>query len=221
MVAIWRGGPIPQKAAPALYHITHVSNIASIATTGAIWSYNKRQALGIRHVNIAHSHIRERRASRIVEGPQGGSLNDYVPFYFAPRSPMLFVIHKGGVQGYQGGQKEIVHVRVQAREVDEEGISWVFTDGHAEMDYATFYSSLDDLDKIDWPLMVDKFWGGTAEDPNRTFRRQAEFLVHQGLPWRLVRGLAVIDHATAARLEEALKDADHKPEIEVKPTWYY
>ena len=37
-------------------------------------------------------------------------LADYVPFYFAPRSPMLYAIYKCNVQDYTGSQEEIVYL---------------------------------------------------------------------------------------------------------------
>jgi len=39
-----------------------------------------------------------------------GCVADYVPFYFAPRSPMLYKLHKGGVPNYTGGQDPLVYL---------------------------------------------------------------------------------------------------------------
>lgn len=42
-------------------------------------------------------------------GPKGVPA-DYVPFSFAPRSPMLYVIDKGGIPEYGEGQDPLVHL---------------------------------------------------------------------------------------------------------------
>lgn len=62
----------------------------------------RRQRIG--YTNIAHQNIQDRRAYRQVPFDPGGVLHDYVPFYFAPRSPMLYTISRGNVVGYEQGQ---------------------------------------------------------------------------------------------------------------------
>jgi ssDNA thymidine ADP-ribosyltransferase, DarT len=56
------------------------------------------------YYNIGYKNLIDKRGSRIVPVEPGGVLNDYVPFYFAPRSPMLYSIHTGFVQGFTGSQ---------------------------------------------------------------------------------------------------------------------
>ena len=43
---------------------------------------------------IGMRHIKERRARKIVPIVPGETLADFVPFYFAPRSPMLYAMSK-------------------------------------------------------------------------------------------------------------------------------
>lgn len=43
---------------------------------------------------IAHNTIQDRRAQTYVPCLPGGNPHDYVPFYFAPCSPMLYAAHK-------------------------------------------------------------------------------------------------------------------------------
>lgn len=84
-------------------------------------------------MGIAHQHIKDRRARKAVTVAAGGTLADYVPFYFAPRSPMLFTITKGNVEGYTGGQGQVVHLASTVEAACGLGSPWCFTDGHADM----------------------------------------------------------------------------------------
>lgn len=51
-------------------------------------------------VDVGKDNIKEGRRRRTVPIGPGGVVADYVPFYFAPRSPMLFTIDKGSVPQY-------------------------------------------------------------------------------------------------------------------------
>jgi hypothetical protein len=135
---------------------------------------------------------------------------------------MLYVIHKGAVAGYAGGQSEVVHLVSIAEEVEAAGHDWVFTDGHADMPPLTsFYDNFDDLDKVDWKVMKSKYWHDTVDHPDRLRRRQAEFLVHDSCPWELISKIGVYNQETAENVLEILTDVVHRPELEIVPGWYY
>lgn len=135
---------------------------------------------------------------------------------------MLYAIHNGFVDGYDRGQSEVVHLIASAEAVDQADLAWVFTDGHAEMAPLTdFYDDLHHLDKIDWGIMNSTYWHDTDEDPDRKRRRQAEFLVHEFFPWKLVIGVGVYSEAIAGRVREILEKAKHKPDVQIQRRWYY
>ncbi len=58
---------------------------------------------------------------------------------------------------------------------------------------------------IDWEIMKDRYWNDTDEDGDRKRRRQAEFLVHQAVPWSLVRAVCVIDANISAQVKQILQ----------------
>ena len=93
-----------------LYHITHLDNLPGILRTGCLHCHRQLHQAGQHPVNIAYQGIQDRRASTRVPCGPGGVLHDYVPFYFAPRSPMLYAIHRNQIQGYSGGQSPILHL---------------------------------------------------------------------------------------------------------------
>jgi hypothetical protein len=56
-------------------------------------------------MNIGYSHLKQARLARNVDKADGGTLGDYVPFYFCNRSVMLYIISKGH-QDYSGGKRK-------------------------------------------------------------------------------------------------------------------
>lgn len=134
---------------------------------------------------------------------------------------MLYAIHTGYVAGYQGTQEHVIHMVTTAETIAGESLPFAFTDGHAEIAFSSFYTGLDDLENVDMPLMRATIWRDTKEDGDRKRRRQAEFLVHNFLPWRLFAGIGVINAKMEAEVNRVLSGADHKPPVTVQRGWYY
>ncbi|NER36024.1 MAG: DUF4433 domain-containing protein [Oscillatoria sp. SIO1A7] len=206
-----------------IYHIPHVNNLESIIKSGRLLSYSTMQKERIQYKNIAHQNIQNRRATTFVPCGSGGKLHHYVPFYFAPRSPMLYAIHKGNVEGYPG-QELVAYLVSTAQAVQEAKLPFVFTDGHAIMEITNFFDTLTQLDKIDWHLMKEKYWNDTNQDMDRKRRRQAEFLVHSFLPWELVTEIGVFNLQNITKIEQSLQKSQnvmHKPIVKMRKEWYY
>ena len=128
-----------------LFHFTHVSNLASIAAQG-LCSDSEIAVSQTRPTEVGSPSVKELRRSRSVPPPLGGSVSDYVPFYFAARSPMLYMISKGGVPTYSGGQDEIVYLVTSIEAIVREGLRFVFTDRNAALGYARYGEELEALD---------------------------------------------------------------------------
>jgi hypothetical protein len=206
---------------PPIYHITKLANLEGIIGTGELFATNRLHRDGAGYASIAYDHIQERRARyRVPCGPRG-VLHDYVPFYFAPRSPMLYTISRGNISSCPEGQRPILHLVADVEAIDAAGIRYVFTDGHAVMAFSRFFEDLARLDQIDWAIMREHYWNDTLEDGDRKRRRQAEFLVHESLPWELVSQIGVISNQIRERVVEILAGAAHQPEIVVRSNWYY
>jgi hypothetical protein len=205
-----------------IYHITSVKNLPLILSSGGLMAKSKLTKQDISYTDIAHQSIQDRRAQISVPSQTGGMLHDYVPFYFAPRSPMLYAIHCGSVQGYEGGQNQVIHLRYMVEDLAKAKIPFVFTDGHAAMKFSMFYDDLESLSSaIDWPLMRSNFWADTPEDGDRKRRRQAEFLVHDFCPWEIICEIGVQNSQIQQEVEEMLSNADHSTPVKVYAGWYY
>ncbi len=204
-----------------LYHITHLDNLPGILRAGCLHCYRQMSDGGLHPVNIAYPGIQDRRATTSVPIGPGGVLHDYVPFYFAPRSPMLYALHRNQVEGYSGGQVPIVHLVTSVARLTETGHQFVYTDGHATMVFSRFFADVADLDQIDWPVMQERYWNDTPEDPDRKRRRQAEFLVYSRVEWPAMIGFGVIDSRVEARVNAILAEHDVTALVRVRRQWYY
>ena len=205
-----------------LSHITSIRNLSVLLQCGELRSKNQQQITQASYTYIAYKHIQDRRAAKTVPCGPGGTLHDYVPFYFAARSPMLYAIHKGYVEGYEAGQASILHLVTSPEAIGNASLDFVFSDGHAVMGYTTFYDDLASLpEAIDWEIMKAEYWNDTDEDGDRKRRRQAEFLVYQRFPWSLILGIGVQNQATAGKVNQILKACGQTADVRVLPNYYY
>lgn len=103
----------PVPAQPKIYHITHVDNLPAIVRDRVLVSDATMLARGGPSVTIGMSEIKRRRIEEImVTSHPDTKVGDYVPFYFCPRSVMLYLIYRANHQdlSYRGGQDPIVHL---------------------------------------------------------------------------------------------------------------
>ena len=211
-------------AAPRIYHITHVDNLPGIVADGGLVSDAEIIARGGSATVIGMSEIKRRRVERLpVPCHPGTRVGDYVPFYFCPRSIMLYVIHQANHPelSYRGGQGPIVHLEASLRDVvawaDETNRPWAFSLSNAGAFYAEFRADLADLGDIDWAAVnATDFRARQIKEG-----KQAEFLVHRSVGWEQIARIGVRSQGIRARVEEALGAAAHRPKVEVQPGWYY
>ncbi len=204
-----------------IYHITPIDNLESIISEGGLLAYNVMLETGTNYTNIAYENIQDRRARIRVPCGAGGVLHDYVPFYFAPRSPMLYTINQGNVPNYTQGQAALIHLVSDVEDIDARGLDFVFTDGHAVMQFTDFFDDLDYLGAIDWDVMESRYWSDTNEDNDRKRRRQAEFLVRNFFPWELITEIGVINYTIQSQVENILQIFTDQTPVRVHKDWYY
>lgn len=155
------------------YHFTSIQNLESIIDNG-IYSTNQKIARGITHVNVAEEGIQRRRAQMQVPGANGRCVHDYVPFYFAKKTPMqLAVLHKKNVD-----QQFIIYFAVSIALLDTRPGAF-FTNASANTDIPpSFFSGnaqSDQLDSLDWPTIDSSGW--RYADENQRHRKMAELLL--------------------------------------------
>lgn len=212
-------------ATPRIFHITHVDNLPGILATGGLLSDAAMIQRGAPPVTIGMSKIKQRRLSLPVHCHPGDHVGDYVPFYFCPRSIMLYLMHRGNHPelSYRGGQAPIVHLSADlhsvVRWVEATGGRWAFSTSNAGAYHATFHASLANLHHVDWQAVTaTDFRDASVRDG-----KQAEVLVRDFLPWPLVTRVGVGSLATLQRAKACIMSAgtSHVPLVSVEPSWYY
>ena len=170
-----------------LFRITHIGNVPWILKNGL--HCKNTGILDPNFVTIGNPELISKRTSRDVPIAPGGTLSDYIPFYFTPFSMMMYNIHTGygGIRRVRNA--DIVMMVTSFRMLVEQGVPAVYTDRHAYLRTACFFSSLNDLDMIDWPLMQARDFRRDDEDPGKTDRYQAEALIHIHLPVEFLSGI--------------------------------
>ena len=204
-----------------LFHFTHLDNLESIARRGLL-ADNRMPEDGFK-TEVGEPSIKERRRERAVPCGPRGVVADYVPFYFAARSPMLFSIHAGNVPTYEGGQDDIVYLVSRIERIVELGLPFVFTNRNAVLGSAAFSDDIARLDDefVDWELMRQKMWDNTAEEPDRKQRRMAEFLVHRQVPWEALLGVVAFDEARSEQASRILDSARITTNVGAISRWYF
>ncbi|MBN2576412.1 MAG: DUF4433 domain-containing protein [Deltaproteobacteria bacterium] len=210
-------------ARPKLYHITHVDNLAAIAKEGVLVSDAAMIARGGPSQAIGMSEIKRRRIEELeVSCHPGTKVGDYVPFYFCPRSVMLYVIHCANHPDltYRGGQGPIVHLEADLHAViawaRANGRRWAFSLSNAGAYYAELRCRPEDLDQLDWnAISATDFRSAQVKEG-----KQAELLVHESFPFALVERVGVCSPAIRASALTAVGMAS-QPAIEVCPAWYF
>jgi hypothetical protein len=187
------------------YHFTHISNLIGILEVGELRCDALVVASAALATETADPGLKERRRRFPVPCGPGGCLANYVPFYFAPRSPMLLRVATGRVPDYSEGQDPLVFVVVDADVVAMQ-YPVVMTDGHPLGALSTFFTDLGELDaRLDWQVMNATYWNDTDADGDRMRRRQAELLVLHHIALGDTLGLACRTEATRLAVEQLLE----------------
>jgi hypothetical protein len=152
----------------------------------------------------------------------GGVVADYVPFYFAPRSPMLFSILGGQVKEYADDQTHLIYLVSRLSRVTGLDLAWVATDRNAVLATAKFTGEQQALSSlIDWQIMEAKYWANTADDGSRRERRMAEFLVQHVVPWSAFTHVGTCCDQRQEEVRRLLSTSEHRPKLLVTPSWYF
>lgn len=207
----------PERA--LIFRITHIDNVQWLLEHGLHSRNSPNCDPSFR--NIGNPELIERRHHREVPIPPGGTLSDYIPFYFTPFSIMLYNIHTGYGGVDRVPNRDIIILVSSLHRVAELGASFVFTDKHSYLQTAAFSNLMDNLKNIDWALLNTKNFRNDPEDPGKKERYQAEALIHQHLPVEGLLGIGCFNDDVKGGLQEAADSCNVSIQVLTRPGWFF
>lgn len=202
-----------------IFRITHRANVQWILQHGLHCPNSK--TLDPNHVGIGNPELIERRKHRTVPIGPGGTLSDYVPFYFTPHSPMLYNIRTGWGGVPRRENQDIVILVASLRDLVARNIGFVFTDSHALLQTTQFFNSVDQLDKIDWTILQRRDFKRDDNDPGKLERYQAEALIRSTMPVSELRGIVCYTDAVTDHVHHVCAKFNLRTKVIKKPEWYF
>lgn len=202
-----------------IFRITHIRNVPWILEHGLHCESSRVRDPDF--VSIGSEDVIPKRAVREVPIPPGGALPDYVPFYFTPRTPMLYNIKTGSGQGVvRRPMSEIVVLVSSLHRLRDQAVAFVFTDRHALMATARFSSDLADLDWLRWGDLRHSDFARDADDPGKFEQYQAEALAHHAVPLAALLGIACFNEQTRGTIVEEASRRHLRVDVACRPRWF-
>ena len=206
----------PEKA--LIWRIVHRDNLPWILDNGLHCGNSDIRSAD--WVDIGNPELIDKRANHLVPLPPAGVLGDYVPFYFTPFSVMMKNIHSGrGV--LQRANEEIVILVSSIPHIQAQGLDFLFTDSHAYYQWTNFYNNVNDLAKIDWPILQARDFARDPNDPAKFERYQAEALIHQSCPISGLLGIVCYTDALKNNIQQLLNEHNLNLSVHARTGWYF
>lgn len=178
---------VPEKI--WLFRMVHWQNVEHILRHGLC--RREHPLADPNYINIGHNQLITDRHDYPIPLEGAGNLGEYVPFYFAGHSPMLYAIMNGYLGVQRRPQYDIVFVVSSFEKIQSSGLEFVFTDRNAKKAIANYYNQVVDFNKIDWAAVKSKVWENTIDYLDRKELKQAEFLARNHVPAHCIEMLVV------------------------------
>jgi len=203
-----------------LFRITHVANLPWLLRHGLHAARGQFADPGF--VTIGNPDLIDKRTRRAVPLPPGGMLSDYVPFYFTPKSPMLYNI-KTGYNGITKRSNDDIAILVSScQQMTAGGVTMLYTDRHAYTMTAAWTADMDDLATlIDWDILRRHDFARNDAYPDKMERYQAEALAHRHVPPAALLGIGCVSDRVRSAIEEAVQISGAAVQVFSRPGWYF
>lgn len=207
-----------EKKLQYAFRLVHIDNIPHILEHGLVRADSPNA--NSKYVPIGDQLVIEKRKNRLLETSSWKKIGDFIPFYFGPRSPMLYVIQ----HGYNGVKRidaeKIVYCVIRLEDIIRDGIECYFTDGHVLNGLTqVFHRSL--LDRVDEFVKYNEVFAYRWDDDENLDlkrRKEAELLLENDLPVQYIKGFVVYNLETKQSLLSMGVDEE---KVVVRPNYYF
>lgn len=206
----------PEKA--LIWRIIHRKNLDWILDNGVCCANSNN--LSPTYVNIGNTDLIGKRRDRKVLIEPGGTLADYVPFYFTPFSVMMLNIHSGR-SVTQRSNDEIIILVSSLRKVKKLEIPFLFTNAHAYPQWTSYFNDLKNLNEVDWDLLQRRDFKRDPDDPQKIERYQAEALIYERLPVSGLIGIICHTDLEKKSIEDRIQKRDLCLSVHTRKDWYF
>lgn len=202
------------------YRIIHRDNLGHILKNGIVNKLHKDADTDF--VAIGNLEIIDVRSSTQVKIDGYGNIGEYVPFYYTPRSIMLFNI----VTGYYApkvprrNKDEIIVIRCLIEKLAHNS-KWFFTDGQANDGETNHYNDLSYLNNIDWACIQQSNFNKSDGDYDRQRRYQAEFLVYDSVPVNCIESISVYNRTMEQKVVEEIQHANLEIPVHIYKPYFF
>jgi hypothetical protein len=198
-----------------IFRIVHRENLPAVLSAGCHCK-NANNMKG--YVQIGNAELIDKRATRPIGCGPGGTLGDYVPFYFTPYTPMLLNITTGYNGVVKRSMEDIIILVASLHKLKDLGIAFVFSDRHAYLKTARFTDDLADLDWIIWKTLQERDF--KKDDIDKFEKYQAEALVYKHLPLSALSCVVCLNDSVRAAVQAEADARELKLKIVSRPKWY-
>ncbi len=205
-----------------IYHIIHIDRLPSVIADDYLWCDDimvNRPGTG---TPIGMNAIKSRRLYELTLSSHPDLyVGQCVPFYFCPRSVMLYLIYQGNHPDleYKGGQGPIIHLEADLGDsikwAERNNLRWAFTLSNAGSYYFEDRCDLKKLKEINWQAVQERSWSHCKEP------KQAELLIENNFHWTMISRIGVISPNLYSKVSQCLASSKHKPPIAIEREWYY
>ncbi|HWZ15883.1 MAG TPA: DUF4433 domain-containing protein [Mucilaginibacter sp.] len=204
-----------------VFRIIHIDNLKHDLSKG-LYCKNANKIFRD-YVSIGSNEVIGKRDTKVVKCHPNYVVNDYVPFYFSVRTPMLFNIKTGhGVKTFP--QKDIVYLCCKFTDLACEKFNWCYTNGNAAAAITKFFSTFEKINEdIDWhSVNTTDFRDENADgDEDRIRKKHAEFLVREHVPAKYIKKIVVLNNDVKSKVEKILLELETNIDILVNPNFYF